>query len=98
MVLRGRKGEVFNRISIHQHIDLKRMEVALNRIKTQGAVVDVDVGLNMYSLTSKVFCKVLRDGQFFSHRRCIDQGNFYLVSKLVLLCNFTTTHSHHWHR
>jgi len=56
VVLRGREGEVFNRISIHQHSDLKGMEVALNRIKTQGAVVDVDLGSNMYSLISKAFC------------------------------------------
>ena len=56
MVLRGREGEVLDRISIHQHPDLNGMEDALNRIKTQGAVVDVDLGSNVYSLISKAFC------------------------------------------
>ena len=59
VVLRGREGEVLDRISIHQHPDLNGTEDALNRIKTQGAVVDVDLGSNMYSLISKVFCNFL---------------------------------------
>jgi len=56
VVLRGREGEVFDRISIHQHSDLRGMEVALNRIKKYVAVVEVDLGWKMYSLISKAFC------------------------------------------
>jgi len=53
VVLRGREWEVFNRIGIHQHSDLKGEEVALNSIKKQGDVLEVDLGSNMYSLISK---------------------------------------------
>ena len=47
---------MFNRIGIHQHSDLKGEEVALNSIKKQGDVLEVDLGSNMYSLISKSLC------------------------------------------
>ena len=87
VALRGREREVFNRIGIHQHSDLEGMEVLLNRIKKQEAVVEVDLGSNMYSLISKAFCQFfgMVTGQLFGHIMCIEQVNFYLVSKLQSL-------------